>query len=59
MQSVSRQVEFSYEEVKILIEILRFSLDNCPVESITNEVDITGDKVQDLIAKLEKALKVL
>lgn len=57
MRSVSHQVELSEEEIKILVEILRYALDYCPVESISHEFDITNAKVEDLIAKMEEALK--
>lgn len=50
-------VELSYEEAKTIVELLKFSLDSCPIESISHEVDITSDKVQDLITKLEKTLQ--
>lgn len=48
---------FSEEEVKALIEILKYSLDYCPIEGISYGVSITRDKIQDLIVKLENALK--
>ena len=51
------QIEFSNEEIKILIEILKYALDYCPVEGISQEVNITHDKVQDLTLKLEKTLR--
>lgn len=57
MSSASHHIEFSDEEVKILIEILKYSLDYCPIEGVSYEVQITRDKVEDLIAKLEKVLK--
>nr|MDO8082143.1 hypothetical protein [Candidatus Freyarchaeota archaeon] len=50
-------MELSEEEIKILVEILRYALDYRPVESISHELDVTNEKVEDLIAKLEKALK--
>jgi len=57
MGSMIHKVGLSDEEVKTLIEILKYAVDYCPFESISEELNITGDKVQDLIAKLEKALK--
>jgi len=57
MGSNTHQVGLDDEEMKTLIEILKYSRDNCPIESISQELDITGDKVEDLVAKLEKALK--
>jgi len=57
MGSIIYQVGLGDEEVKTLIEILKYAVDYCPLESISEELNITGDKVEDLIAKLEKALK--
>ena len=57
MGSNTHQVGLDDEEMKTLIEILKYSLDNCPIESISQELDITGDKVEDLVTKLEKALR--
>ena len=51
---IFHQLELSDHEVKILVAILKYSLDYCPVESISNELSIASDEVQDLIAKLEK-----
>jgi hypothetical protein len=51
------QLELGTDEVKTIIEILRYSLDNCPIESISKELNITNDKVEDLIAELGKALE--
>ena len=59
MASASRKVELSDEEVKMFIELLKYSLDYCPIEGVSYEVNITRDKVQDLIVKLEKALNNL
>ena len=50
------QMELSDEEIKILIEILKYALDYCPVEGISQEVNITHDKVENLTSKLEKTL---
>jgi hypothetical protein len=57
MGSNTHQVELDDKEMKTLIEILKYSLDNCPVESIGKELNITNDKVEDLVAKLGKALE--
>ena len=48
-------VELDGDEVKALLEILKFSLGSCPLESVTDEVAISAGSVEDLIAKLEKA----
>ncbi len=46
-------IELSEEEIKIISEILQYSLGSCPVESISDKVNISADKVQELIDKLE------
>ena len=51
------KLELGTDEIKTIIEILRYSVDNCPVESITNEVEISVDGVEDLVQKLEDALQ--
>jgi len=51
------EIELSGEEVKLISEILSYSLEACPVESISEEVEITAEKVEELIEKLERALE--
>ena len=51
------KLELGTDEVKTIIEILRYSVANCPVESITNEVEISVDGVEDLVQKLRNALQ--
>ena len=51
------RVELTAEEVKILIGILKYALDVCPVESASDEVAVTRDKVEDLVEKLEGLVK--
>jgi len=51
------KLELGTDEVKTIIEILRYSVNNCPVESITNEVEISVDGVEDLVQKLRNALQ--
>jgi hypothetical protein len=51
---IFHQLELSDQEVKILVTILKYSMDYCPIESISNELSITSDELQDLITKLEK-----
>lgn len=57
MGNGTHRFELGDEEVKTLIEILKYSLDYCPLESISEELNINGEKVEDLIARLEKALQ--
>ena len=56
MASIFRQVELSDEELKIIVETLKYALNVCPIETVTYEVSVTTDKVQNLIEKLETAL---
>ena len=51
------KVELTEDEVKTISDILKYSLGSCPVESIGDRVQISTDKVEDLAAKLEQALK--
>ncbi len=51
------KIELSEDEAKIISEILRYSLGSCPVESISDQVHISTDKVEDLAARLEQAVK--
>jgi hypothetical protein len=51
---MSRQVELSDEEIKIIITILRFSKDLCPIESLPEKID--ADQVESMISKFEKTL---
>jgi Mn-dependent DtxR family transcriptional regulator len=47
-------INLSEEELKTIVEILTYSLGSCPVESISDKVNISADSVQELVAKLEK-----
>lgn len=50
------RVEFTEDEAKAIIEILRYSLDYCPIEGVSYEGRIvTRDEVENLIKKLEGA----
>ncbi len=52
MIAAPKKVELSSEDVKILLALLRYSLEMCPIETISPEIVITSDKIEDLIAKL-------
>jgi len=52
--NTSRQVELSDEEIKIIIAILRFSKDACPIESLPENID--DDYVESLVSMFEKTL---
>ena len=52
--NTSRQIELSDEEIKIIIAILRFSKDACPIESLPENID--DDDVESLVSMFEKTL---
>ena len=49
-----KKIELEDDEITSLVDILRFSLEVCPIESVGQEVKITRDLVENLILKLEK-----
>lgn len=57
MTSESIKLELNEREARILREILKFSLDYCPVEGVSHELEIARDEVQRLVTKLEEKLK--
>jgi hypothetical protein len=52
---ISRQIQLEDEEVKIIIAILRFSSNSCPIEHFP-EHKIELETVKNLISKFEEAL---
>ncbi len=57
MADKGKQIEFNDDEIKVLIDILRFTEDSCPVDAISDQAEITSEKIDDLISKLENALE--
>ncbi len=57
MASKTKKVELNDDEMKTIIGVLKFASENCPIETASNEVDISEDKVKNLIMKLENSLK--
>ncbi len=51
------QIDFNDDEIKVLIDILRFTENSCPVDTISDQSEITTDKIDELITKLENALE--
>lgn len=45
-------VHLTSEEARILVEVLRYSLDACPLDTISQDVEITREKIDYLIEKL-------
>ncbi len=56
MSNGPHQVQLLSEEIRMLIEILKYALDYCPIEGVSYEITMTKDEVQNLVAKLEKTL---
>lgn len=51
------KLDLDETEVRTLIELLRYSLDSCPVESIGSGVRISAIGIEGIIGKLEQALE--
>ncbi|HJU13822.1 MAG TPA: hypothetical protein VJ792_05140 [Candidatus Nitrosotalea sp.] len=54
MTAVEKQVTLSDKEIRTLVEILKFAEGACPVESINQDFAIDAEKIEALIAKLER-----
>lgn len=50
-------VDLNEEEIKTLIAIMQFSIAACPLGSVSQEFEIDAEKLENLIAKMEKGLK--
>ncbi len=57
VSGVSYGIDFNDVEVKTLIEILRYSLDYCPIEVASDVVRVTRERVENLLDKLEDSLR--
>jgi len=55
-QLMSR-LDLNEQEIKMLIDILRFSITACPLSSISKGVEIDADMLEKLISKMENTLK--
>ena len=49
-------IDLNEEEIKIIAAVLKFSIAGCPIESISQEIEIDADKLDKLVAKMEKNL---
>jgi hypothetical protein len=56
MESNSQKIEFTDTEIKILIEILNYTIDNCPFEGISSEIEINHDVLRDIILKFKNSI---
>ncbi len=55
MTATEKQIMLNENELKTIIEVLKFAEGACPIQDITHEFDIDADKLEGLISKLEKA----
>lgn len=51
------QLNLNEQEIKMLIDILRFSIAACPLDGISQDVKIDADMLEQLISKMENTLK--
>lgn len=51
------KLELDDLDVKTIIEVLKYSLESCPIESISDQVSISSDGIEELIEKLEWTLE--
>jgi len=49
-------IDLNEEEIKIIASVLKFSIAGCPIESISQEVEIDADKLDKIVLKMEKSL---
>ncbi len=54
VENMEKQVTLDEEEIKTLIEILKFAEGACPVESIDPNFAIDAEKIEGLLSKLER-----
>ncbi|GEM_PF-2105745 len=47
-------IDLIEEEIKILVAILQFSITACPLDSVSQDVEIDSEKLERLISKLQK-----
>lgn len=50
-------IELDEEEIKTLIAVMQFSIAACPLGSVSQEIEIDSEKLEKLIAKIEKGLQ--
>lgn len=52
---MDKQITLDEKEVRMIIEILKFSEGACPVDSINPDFAIDAEKIEALLSKLEKS----
>ena len=50
-------VDLNEEEIRVLRAIMQFSIAACPLGSVSQEIEIDSEKIEKLIAKMEKGLQ--
>ena len=50
-------IDLTEEEIKIISAVLKFSIAACPTDSISNDVEIDSDKLDNLAQKMDKSLE--
>lgn len=55
---MTSQLVLNEQEIKMLIDILRFSIAACPLSGISKDVEIDADVLEKLISKMENSLKL-
>lgn len=48
------RIELEEDEIRAIVDILRFSLTACPIESVSRQEKITRNLIESIISKLEK-----
>ena len=47
-------LDLNDEEIKMLVEILNFSIAACPLGGISQDIEIDENKIEKLISKIQK-----
>jgi hypothetical protein len=50
-------IELTEEEIKIISAVLKFSIVACPTDSISHDVEIDSEKLDELAQKMDKSLE--
>ncbi len=53
MTDEDKQVTLNEKEIKTLIAIMKFSIDACPLASVSNDFEIDSEQLEALISKLD------
>jgi hypothetical protein len=53
MEVNNHKIELTSNEINVLTEILNYSMEYCPIESISSDIEINHDLIQSIIFKLK------